>query len=181
MSDSVVIDPHKGLFLSYGLGAVLIKDVKAAFESHYYRANYMQDAAVEMAEPSPADLSPELTKHFRGLRMWLPLHLFGLSPFKAALEEKVYLCRYFYEKVQEIGFEVGPYPELSVMIFRYVPKYAHANETNEKLVQFVQRDGQVFLSSTTLDGVYWIRLAVLCFRTHRKEIDYCFEHIAKRN
>lgn len=58
-SDSVTIDPHKGLFLSYGTGAVLIKNVKALQNTHYYKANYMQDAIVELSEPNPADLSPE--------------------------------------------------------------------------------------------------------------------------
>jgi aromatic-L-amino-acid/L-tryptophan decarboxylase len=174
-SDSLAIDPHKGLFLSYGLGAVLIKDVKAQFQSHYYKANYMQDAAGEGEELSPADLSPELTKHFRGLRMWMALHLLGLQPFRAALMEKVALCRYFYEKIRKMGFETGPYPELSIMIYRYVPPKGDANEFNERLVRYVQEDGRVFISSTTIDGVYWIRLAVLSFRTHRREVDLCLE------
>ncbi|MEM6966604.1 MAG: pyridoxal-dependent decarboxylase [Bacteroidota bacterium] len=174
-SDSVVIDPHKGLFLSYGLGAVLIKNVKAQQDAHYYQANYMQDALQNTEEISPADLSPELTKHFRGLRLWLPLQLYGLAPFRAGLEEKLLLTRYFYEKVQELGFEVGPYPELSVMIYRYVPKGGDPNEFNAKLIQYVHQDGRVFLSSTTLDGNFWIRLAVLAFRTHLHTIDLCLQ------
>jgi glutamate/tyrosine decarboxylase-like PLP-dependent enzyme len=135
----------------------------------------MQDTLKIAEELSPADLSPELTKHFRGLRMWLPLHLFGLRPFKAALEEKIWLCRYFYEKIQTLGFEVGPYPDLSIMIYRYVPKSGDANLFNEKLVEYVQRDGRVFLSSTLIDNVFWIRLAVLSFRTHLRELDLCLE------
>jgi glutamate/tyrosine decarboxylase-like PLP-dependent enzyme len=175
-SDSVAIDPHKGLFLPYGLGAILIKNVAAAFHSHHYLANYMQDALKVAEELSPADLSPELTKHFRGLRMWLPLHLFGLRPFRAALEEKIWLCRYFYERIQTLGFQVGPYPDLSIMIYRYVPPSGEdANAFNERLVEYVQYDGRVFLSSTTIDGVFWIRLAVLSFRTHRREIDICLD------
>ncbi len=170
-SDSLAIDPHKGLFLPYGIGAVLIKDVHAQHGAHYYQANYMQDSLVMQDEPSPADLSPELTKHFRGLRMWLPLHLYGLAPFRAALEEKIYLCRYFYEKVQDLGFKVGPYPELSVMIFRYIPQEGNADDFNEQLVREVREDGRLFLSSTMIDGVYWIRLAVLSFRTHLREIE----------
>jgi glutamate/tyrosine decarboxylase-like PLP-dependent enzyme len=164
-SDSVVIDPHKGLFLSYGLGAVLIKDVAMQYQAHYYRAPYMQDTLDANEELSPADLSPELTKHFRGLRNWLALQLFGIAPFRACLEEKYWLCRFFYESVQKMGFEVGPEPELSVCIYRYLPRSRDANEFNRQLVDYVQRDGRVFLSSTTLDGVFWIRLAVLSFRT----------------
>jgi len=172
-SDSLAIDPHKGLFLSYGLGAVLIKNVEAQFNSHFYKANYMQDAHQHRGDLSPADLSPELTKHFRGLRMWLPLQLYGLAPFRAALEEKLMLCRYFYQKIQESGFEVGPAPELSIMIFRYVPEKGPADQFNQQLIEAVRRDGRVFLSSTTIGGQYWIRLAVLSFRTHLRTIDQC--------
>lgn len=178
-SDSLTIDPHKGFFVSYGLGAVLIKNVEALQESHFYSAGYMQDAHQEWIERSPADLSPELTRHFRALRLWLPLHLYGTAPFKAALAEKTMLCQYFYQKVQEIGFEVGPPPELSVMIFRYIPDDENANTFNEALVEKIRADGRIFLSSTTLDGVYWIRLAVVCFRTHLQQIELCLTLLSK--
>ena len=174
-SDSITIDPHKGLFLSYGTGAVLIKDVAAQQHTHFYQANYMQDTQNTSGEYSPADLSPELTKHWRGMRMWLPLQLFGLQPFKAALSEKIWLCRYFYEAIKELGFEVGPYPDLSVMIYRYAPEQEDVNNFNERLVRAVQEDGRVFISSTTLSGTFWIRLAVLCFRTHLQTIKQCLE------
>lgn len=174
-SDSITIDPHKGLFLPYGLGAVLIKDVKAQYQAHYYKANYMQDALPDNEEWSPADLSPELTKHFRGLRMWLPLKLYGLKPFRAALQEKILLCQYFYEKVQEMGFEVGPFPQLSILIYRYRPEGQDINAFNEQLVKYVKNDGRVFLSSTKIEGAYWIRLAVVSFRTHLKEINLCLK------
>ena len=178
-SDSITIDPHKGLFLPYGLGAVLIQNVRAQYEAHYYQANYMQDAKPDAVEWSPADLSPELTKHFRGLRMWLPLQLYGLKPFRAALHEKVLLCRYFYEKIQAMGFEAGPSPQLSIMIYRYIPDNEDANNFNQKLVAYLQKDGQVFLSSTLIDGFFWIRLAVMSFRTHLKEIDLCLQLLKK--
>ncbi len=175
-SDSVAIDPHKGLFLAYGLGAVLIKNVKAQMASHYYRANYMQDTFDANEELSPADLSPELTKHWRGLRMWLPLQLLGVQPFKAALEEKIWLCRYFYEEIQKLGFEVGPYPDLSVCTYRYLPRDgSDAGDFNRRLVEYVQHDGRIFVSSTNIGGVFWIRLAVLCFRTHLRQIDTLLE------
>lgn len=174
-SDSLVIDPHKGLFLSYGLGAVLIKNAKAQQDAHFYQANYMQDALNDTTEISPADLSPELTKHFRGLRLWMPLQLFGLAPFKAGLEEKLLLTQYFYHEIQKLNFEVGPFPELSVMIYRYVPKKGDPNDFNAELIKHVQQDGRVFLSSTSIDGVFWLRIAILAFRTHLSTIDLCLQ------
>ena len=104
--------------------------------------------------------------------MWLPLVLHGLAPFRAALEEKIQLCRYFYEELGGIrGMERGPYPELSVALYRYVPPQGDANAFNARLIQEVRQDGRIFISSTTIDGVFWLRLAVLCFRTHRRHVD----------
>ncbi len=179
LADSVAIDPHKGLFLSYGLGAVLIKDVASLYKAHYYKAAYMQDTLSDQEELSPCDLSPELTKHFRGLRMWLPLKLYGIEPFRALLDEKILLCRYFYNEIQKMGFEVGPYPELSVCIYRFVPDSGEANHFNELLHGEMLSNGRIFISTTTIHGVYWFRLAVLNFRTHLKEIELLLDMFRK--
>ncbi len=179
-SDSIVMDPHKGLFLPYGSGALLVKDRQKLLDAHYYMPNYLQDTLNSRDELSPADLSPELTKHFRGLRLWLPLKLLGLAPFRACLEEKIWLARYFYEKVQEIGFEVGPYPDLSVVTYRYIPKHGDANEFNQKLVHEIHQDGRVFISSTIIDGKFTLRLAVLAFRTHLNTIDLTLEILKEK-
>ncbi|WP_155207327.1 pyridoxal phosphate-dependent decarboxylase family protein [Xanthovirga aplysinae] len=185
-ADSITLDPHKGLFLPFGTGAVLIKDHKAVHNAHHYMADYLQDAEggnenVISEEVSPADVSPELTKHFRGLRVWLPLKLFGLKAFRAALEEKIYLARYFQEQVQQVpGFEIGPGPDLSIGIFRYVPKNQDANKFNQWLLEEILEDGRIFLSSTTIDGVFWIRVAVLSFRAHLKQIDLALKIIKEK-
>ena len=180
-SDSIVMDPHKGLFIPYGLGVVLIKNKKQMMKSHFYQANYMQDTFSNEEEVSPADLSPELTKHFRGLRLWLPLKLIGLSPFQAALEEKLLLARYFYQKIKKInGFEVGPEPELSVVTYRYIPKKEDPNKFNEELVKLIHSDGRVFISSTMINGKFTLRMAILSFRTHLKTIDLALKIINEK-
>jgi aromatic-L-amino-acid decarboxylase len=181
-SDSLVIDPHKGLFLPYGTGAILVKDGHKLHQAHYYQdVPYLQDAGPTQTEISPADLSPELTKHFRGLRLWLALKLVGVAPFRAALEEKILLARYFHEKIQTIaGFEVGPYPDLSVATYRYLPKRGKANQFNEKLVQAIQADGRVFISSTMLEDKFTLRLAVLSFRSHLDDVDQVIEVLREK-
>jgi len=173
---SIVLDPHKGMFLPYGSGAVLVRDVKWLAQSQAYQADYMQDVTAEEGHYSPADLSLELSRPFRGLRFWLPLKLFGLAPFRAALAEKIWLARYFHEQLEKTpGWEVGPYPELSVATFRFVPEQGDANVFNERLVEAVQADGKVFISSTQINGKFVLRLAVLHFRTHLDRVDYVLE------
>jgi glutamate/tyrosine decarboxylase-like PLP-dependent enzyme len=173
-SDSVVLDPHKGLFLPYGSGIVVVREAGRLVAAHDYSGHYMQDAVRDPAEISPADVSPELSKHFRGLRMWLPLVLLGMKPFRAALEEKLLLARYFYHAVQAEGFEVGPPPDLSIVTYRWAPAGVDpdiANRMNRAIVDGARRDGRVFLSSTMVEGRFTLRLAVLAFRTHRRTID----------
>ena len=185
LADSLVVDPHKGLFLPYGLGIALVRDKQALQAAHFYQANYMQDARDDNEEASPADLSPELTKHFRGLRFWLPLKLHGVAPFRACLEEKLLLARYFHTEAQKLGFETGPVPELSVVTYRYIPRaiaddLAKVNAFNKKLLEAVVADGRVFISSTLLEGKFTLRLACLAFRTRLKTIDLLLQVLREK-
>jgi aromatic-L-amino-acid/L-tryptophan decarboxylase len=183
-SDSIVMDPHKGLFLPYGTGAAIVRDGARLAASHYYTANYLQDALQYTDEASPADLSPELTRHFRGLRMWLPLKVHGVAAFRACVEEKLWLTRWFWEQLALIpNMERGPFPDLSVALYRYVPESGDANAFNELLVKRLHEDGRVFLTSTKIDGKFYIRLACLSFRSHihtiQMALDMLNENIAK--
>jgi len=162
------------------LGMVVVKNKEAMFTSHYYKANYMQDALSADEEVSPADLSPELTKHFRGLRLWLPLKLLGLKPFRACLEEKLLLARYFYDEIKKLGFETGPYPDLSVVTYRYISKKHDVNAFNKRLMEEIQKDGRVFISSTMLEDRFMLRLAVLSFRTHLSTINILLDQLKEK-
>jgi len=169
-ADSIIVDPHKGLFIPYGVGAVLVKDSKAVLHSNYYTANYMQDGASEEMLKSPANVSPELTKHFRGLRVWLPLQIHGIEPFVACLEEKLLLVSYFRNKLAELGFCLGPEPDLSVSYFWY-PFESDTDKKNSQLMDEIHADGAVFLSSSIIDKRFVIRIAILAFRTKKETID----------
>ena len=178
-ADSLIVDPHKGMFLPYGLGAVLIKDEEAMLHSNHYLANYMQDAEEGgNITNSPANLSPELTKHFRGLRLWLPLQLHGIEPFIASLEEKVLLLQYFRTKLVNLGFKVGPEPDLSISYF-WFPFEKNSNEKNKELMEAIHRDGSIFFSSSVIRQQYVIRIAILSFRTKLKHIERALEMVAK--
>lgn len=179
-ADSVVLNAHKALFTPFGLAVVLVKNGELLQRAHFHTASYLQDTLLEEDEVSPADLGPELTRNFRGPRLWLPLKLLGVAPFRAALSEKILLTRYAWEKIKSLpGFEVGPYPDLSVFAFRYLPEQGDADDFNARLVDAIRRDGTILLSSTTLDGRYMIRFAVLSYRTHLETIDLAIEVIRK--
>jgi len=180
-SDSIVIDPHKGLFIPFGTGALIVKNGIKLFNANSYNASYMQDALNNNLELSPADLSPELSRHFRGLRIWLPLKLNGIFPFSAALQEKLLLAEYAFEELNKIpGIVLGPKPDLSILSFRYVPQYGNADEYNKNLLEEIHKDGRVFLSSTILNGNFTLRMAILSYKTHLKEINLAIDVIKEK-
>lgn len=177
-ADSVALDPHKTLFLPYGTGAALVRDGQLLQDAFSASADYIRPLGESEVGPSPADLSPELTRHFRAMRLWLPLQIAGVAAFRAAQSEKLALARYFYRRMSDIeGFDPGPPPDLSVVAFRYVPKNGDGDEFNERLMTHLLQEGRVMMSGTRIDGTYYIRCAILCFRTHIEHVDEAIEAI----
>jgi aromatic-L-amino-acid/L-tryptophan decarboxylase len=171
-ADSVALDPHKTLFLPYGTGAVVVRDGSKLLDAFSASADYIRPFAETDVGPSPADLSPELTRHFRALRLWLPLQLAGVAAFRAAQAEKLALARYFHARLSKIGsWDPGPAPDLSVVAFRYLPESGDVDDFNERLIRHVQEEGRVMLSGTRIDGSFRLRCAILCFRTHIEHVD----------
>ena len=179
-ADSVALDPHKTLFLPYGTGAVLVRDGRHLIEAFSASADYIRPLGETGVGPSPGDLSPELTRHFRALRLWLPLQLAGIAAFRAAQSEKIKLARYLHARLAAMpGWEVGPAPDLSVVILRYRPDSGDVDAFNDRLLQRLQHDGRVFLSGTRIDRTAWLRCAILSFRTHLPHIDETIDVLAR--
>jgi aromatic-L-amino-acid/L-tryptophan decarboxylase len=171
-ADSVVLDPHKGLFLPYGTGALLVRDsgtLRAAYADYGADHAYLPDHNSDQELPDFGALGPELTREFRGLRLWLPLHLHGLGAFRAALDEKLDLAADAYRVLsQDDNLEVPWAPDLSTVAFRL---REGDNDANERLLEKVNATGETFLSKTSIQGRTMLRLCILSHRTHREHAD----------
>ena len=179
-ADSIALDPHKTLFLPYGTGAALVRDGRLLQNAFSASGEYIRPLGESEVGPSPADLSPELTRHFRALRLWLPLQMAGVSAFRACQAEKLALARYFHARLSEIdNFDPGPVPDLSVVAFRYLPKSGDPDGFNERLMSHIQQEGRVMMSGTRIDGSYRLRCAILCFRTHIEHVDDAVDAVVR--
>jgi aromatic-L-amino-acid decarboxylase len=180
LADSVTLDPHKGLFLPYGTGCLLARrspDLQRAFSG---RGEYMTVTA-EGDFLDLCDISPELTRGFRGLRLWLPLKMHGVQPFRDLLDEKLELADYATQRLRQVpGIEVVAEPQLSIVAFRLACPGCDSsalNRLNRELLDRINAARRVMLSATTLGGRYALRLCILSFRTHRDRIDECLTWI----
>ncbi len=183
-ADSITLDPHKGFFLPYGTGALLVRDPAALRRAHSLHADYLPPMQEDPDFVDFCELSPELSRDFRGLRLWLPLKLIGADAFAAALDEKLDLAQHAAEVLRGMAeVELLAAPQLSLLAFRHVPARlcgdaGAVDEHNERLLAAINRRGRVYLTSTRLAGRFVLRICVLSFRTHRERIDAGLADIA---
>jgi aromatic-L-amino-acid decarboxylase len=147
-----------------------VRDGGALARAHRESASYVQDVADE-GSLGFADLSPELSRDFRGLRLWLPLVLHGVAAFREQLAEKLALARWAYEQLaSDPRFEMLDEPQLSIVAFRLRAPADEADRLGPELLRRVNERRRVFLSSTRIAGRYALRICVLSFRTHEDRV-----------
>jgi aromatic-L-amino-acid/L-tryptophan decarboxylase len=171
-ADSIALDPHKTLFLPYGTGALLVRDAARLYNAHGAHASYLPEKDESLADFS--DLGPELTRPFRGLRVWLPFRLHGVDAFRQALDEKLDLARWIADEIaREPRLELVAAPTLSILAFAVRAdgrSAAEADALTRRLLDAINARGRVLLTGTTLRGRFVARVAVVSFRTHEDRV-----------
>ena len=176
-SDSVTLDPHKGMFLPYGTGGLVVRDGQALRDAHYEGAAYLQDLPPTGELPNYSEYSAELSRDWRGLRVWMPLKLHGVNAFREALDEKLDLAGYLYDALAANPLVEVPWaPQLTVVPFRLA---GADEETQKAFLAAINASKRVFLSSTLIHGVYTLRVCIVSHRTHKDRIDECVEIIGR--
>jgi aromatic-L-amino-acid decarboxylase len=180
-ADSIALDPHKSLFLPYGTGSLLVRDAGALRRAHELSADYMPPMQQDADLPDYNLLSPELSRDWRGLRVWLPIKMHGIEPFRKNLDEKLDLAEWATQELRRIdGIEILAEPQLSIVAFRlFRPGLdkAKLNALNRDLMNRVNARKRVYLTGTMLGSRFAIRICVLSFRTHRDRIEEGLEDI----
>ncbi|MEO6801449.1 MAG: aminotransferase class V-fold PLP-dependent enzyme [Rhodanobacter sp.] len=181
-ADSLTLDPHKGLFMPYGTGALLVRDGEALRALHSSTAGYLPDNQSEFYDP--AQYGPDLSRGFPGLRIWLTLKFFGAARYRAALAEKRELAVWAAEQVARIpGVVMDAMPQLSLFAFHLegpgADTLATQNQATRTLMERITGRGQIMLTGATVGERYLGRVCVLSFRTRRGEMETCVRQLAQ--
>jgi len=181
-ADSVALDPHKTLFLPYGTGALLVRQATHLKAAHASSADYLPAASEHQDIWDFADLSPELTRPYRGLRVWLPLKLHGVDVFREYLDEKLDLAQWLCAQLANIPqLEVIAPPQLSILAFAVRAAadedVAARNRRTEALLHAINARQRVMLTGTMLKGLFVIRVAIVSFRTHQTRVEMLLEDL----
>lgn len=180
-ADSLTLDPHKGLFLPYGTGALLVRDGAALRAVHASSADYLPAEGRDEAY-DPSQYGPDLSRGFPGLRVWLTIKTFGAARLRAAISEKRALACQASERIATIpGVVMNAPPQLSLFAFHLAWPGSSLDDENaatRQLLDRVAERGRVLLTGCTTEGRFLGRVCILSFRTRQAQIDACVEDVA---
>jgi len=163
---SLTLDLHKSMALPYGTGLLIVQNKNWFKESLASDQSYMPPESSDVLDY--ADQSIELSRDFRGLRVWLPLKVLGVGPFILNLEEKLKLAQYTYDQLSKNAlFKMHHQPDLSIMAFSHVDGEA----STRKCLEEINASGKLFLSPCTIGGHFSLRLCFLSYSLHFKETE----------
>ncbi len=184
-ADSVVFDLHKAMSLAYGTGCLLVKN-KEHMRFNYPGAKTYMPPSISENEMNLrvdyADISPELSRDYRGLRVWLPIKTLGIGPFILNLEEKLQLSTWFNQELKKNPkVEVVADPQLTIQAFhvKVSSDLEKNNQATQKLLEKINHHGTLFVSACTIDGKKCIRLCFLSFRMHFARLEKAYNEIQK--
>jgi aromatic-L-amino-acid decarboxylase len=179
-ADSLTLDPHKGLFLPYGTGALLVRDGAALRAVHAASADYLPGGTPPDVY-DPSEHGPDLSRGFPGLRVWLTVKIFGAARLRAAIAEKRALAVDAAARIAKIpGVVMVASPQLSLFAFhvtRAGASLADENAMTREVSRRVAARGRVLLSGCNIAGRELVRVCVLSFRTRQASIDACVEDV----
>jgi aromatic-L-amino-acid decarboxylase len=181
-ADSVTLDPHKGMFLPYGTGALLVRDGAWLRAAHSATADYLPAMPDADEFYDPSQHGPDLSRGFPGLRVWLAIKMYGTATFRAALSEKRALAVDAERRIAALPHVVMDAPaELSLFAFHLTwPGATREDEdrATRELMERVTQRGRVMITGAIARGRYVGRVCVLSFRTHARQVDWLVEDVA---
>jgi aromatic-L-amino-acid/L-tryptophan decarboxylase len=180
LADSVALDPHKWLCVPVEAGLVLIRDGDAQRAAFSLVPPYLRTDGSMTGVGGPPWFSEygfQQTRGFRALKVWMSLLHHGVAGYREAITRTLDLAAILTEMLRSSSdFEVCEPQSLGIVCFRMRPRTvqdapgADLNSLNQAVLERLQLGGDAFVSSTSLNGVFWLRACVLNPRTTTEDL-----------
>ncbi len=176
-ADSLACDFHKWMYVPYDCAIALIRDERLHRAAFAARPAYLEGAAEGVAGGDPwyCDYGVDLSRGNRALKVWTALQAYGAGAFGAAITGNCVLARYLGEQVSAAG-DLGLVRRVvsNICVFTVAPD-AEADlqgEINARVVLAMQMEGVAVCSTTRIDGIVVVRVAITNHRTRPEDIDF---------
>ena len=183
-ADSIAFDFHKWAQVPYDAGFILVRDGTLHHDTFAAPAAYLRRDTRGLAagSPWPCDFGPDLSRSFRALKTWFTIQVYGADHLGDVIAHTCHLAQYLAQRIRATPeLELLAPVSLNIVCFRFRGS-ASGNATpavldamNHQIVIALQESGLVAPSSTTIDGVYAMRAALVNHRTAACDIDVLVE------
>jgi glutamate/tyrosine decarboxylase-like PLP-dependent enzyme len=187
LADSVAVDPHKWLYAPLEAGCALVRDpekLRAAFTYHppYY---HFDDRVTNYV-----DYGPQNSRGFRALKVWLALRQAGAAGYRRMIGQDIHLSQLLAQAVRGHDELQLLTQNLSITTFRFVPVDLrkrvgeegvehYLDGLNRKLLDHLQRGGEVFVSHDVVAGSFVLRACIVNFHTDLADVEATPEIVAR--
>lgn len=171
-ADSIAFDFHKWGQVPYDAGFILVRDGALHHDTFAAPAAYLKRETRGMAagSPWPCDFGPDLSRGFRALKAWFTIKVYGAEKIGETIANTCALAQYMKQRIETMSqLELLAPVSLNIVCFRY--RCADADRVNADIVVALQESGIAAPSSTTINGCFAIRTAIVNHRTARENID----------
>lgn len=175
-ADSITFDPHKWMFVPFSCGAVLAREggrvLRDAFDmSPEYLNEDRGGADVEFDFFRYGQMG---TRRFNSLKLWMAIKFMGREGYARTVERQIDLTKYLAGRLDALpDFERVGEVETAVCCFH------HKSGAEQRLQQIIEREGEVWLTTTVLHGRRALRVNVNSFLTRQQEIDILVDALQK--
>ncbi len=175
-ADSVIINPHKWLFVPLDFSALFIRRADLLRNVFAVTPEYLKgDAGAGAIDYM--DYGIQLGRRFRALKAWFAMRAFGADGLAARIREHCRLAVLFADWIAATkNFEIVAPVNMAVICFRYAPADADTDwldRLNTKVVEAVNSSGAAYLTHTTVGGVVAMRIGIgniMTTETHIEEV-----------
>lgn len=177
-ADSLSLDPHKWLYQPVDCGCLLYRDAAAARAAFSHSGDYAKVLSQDPVEGFAFfEESAELSRRFRGLKLWLSLRYHGMSAFRDAIRQDLEHAQRLAREIAAVReLELLAPVELSAVCFRY-RLAGDSDGRNRAILRRVIERGRVYLSNATLGGRFALRACFVNHRTTDADVDAIVEEV----
>ena len=170
-ADSIVLNPHKWLFVPVDLSVLYVRDLELLRRTFSLVAEFLVTPETDVR--NYMDYGLQLGRRFRALKLWFAMRAYGVAGLQAVLRRHIALAQELAQWIEaEPDWEIAAPHPLSVVCFRHAPagSGAAADAHNLAIMDAVNATGEAYLSHTKLDGRVVLRIAIGNERTTRDDV-----------
>jgi aromatic-L-amino-acid decarboxylase len=159
--DSFVFNPHKWMFTNFDCSAYFVKDKESLIKTFSINPEYLKTQTTGVNDYR--DWGIQLGRRFRALKLWFVIRNFGVHGLTEKIRHHISLAEIIEKKITNSeDFEIVTPRIFNLVCFRFRPhdlnQDALLNSINKQFLKLLNETGRVYLSHTTLNGIYTLRM-----------------------